>query len=224
MSPVRRIVPAVLTDNAADLARMVQQAEGFATWVQFDIMDGLFVPSQSVFCADVAAVKPCFEYDIHFMVRHPEHYFPSIQVAGVRRITFHYEAIPHAIDWVAHVKSMGLEAGLALNPETPVEVVTDELAEKTDAFLLLSVHPGYYGRPFIPEVLEKAKELRRAYPKLVIGLDGGIKSGNITDIARVGVDEICVGSAIFAAPDPAEAYRKLVGLAGLGWREYDENG
>ncbi|MCL2149400.1 MAG: ribulose-phosphate 3-epimerase [Dehalococcoidia bacterium] len=224
MRQLRRVVPAILADNAADLEHMVRQAERFALWAQFDIMDGLFVPSQSIFSAEIAATSPSFQYDIHLMVHHPESYFPSFRLAGTRRITFHDEATPYAESWLPYIKDFGLEVGLALNPETPAEVITAELAAKVDALLLLSVDPGYYGRPFIPDVLEKAKELRQVYPELTIGLDGGIKAENITEIARAGVDEICVGSAIFGSSDPAEAYRQLVVLAELGWQEYDEKG
>ncbi len=221
MSPVRRVVPAILTDNAADLERMVRQAEEFAPWVQFDIMDGLFVPSKSIFGAEIAAAKPGFKHDVHLMAYHPESYFADFRLAGARRLTIHYEASYQAAGWAAYIKGLGLEAGLALNPETPAEDVTAELAAHVDALLLLSVNPGYYGRPFIPDVLEKAKELRRVYPKLTIGIDGGIKAQNIADVARAGVDEICVGSAVFGAPAPAIAYRELLALAEQGWREYD---
>jgi len=223
MSPVRRVVPAILTNSAADFEGMVRQAEEFASWTQIDIMDGIFVPPQSIFSTEVAAVKPRFEYDIHLMVYHPESYFSGFRLTGARRITFHYEATPHAVAWAKYVKSFGLEVGLALNPDTPAEAVTKELAASVDALLLLSVYPGYYGQPFIPDVLEKIEELRQAYPDITIGLDGGIKTENIVEIARAGVNEICIGSAIFGAPNPADAYRQLVTLAEQGWRDRDNN-
>jgi ribulose-phosphate 3-epimerase len=221
---IRRVVPAILTNNAQDLERMVRQAETFTSWVQFDIMDGLFVPPQSVFSTEIAAVRPDFEFDVHLMVRHPESYFQGFRLAGARRLTIHHEAALHPGAWVEHIHSLGMEIGLALNPETPWEEITAGLAEKLDIVLLLSVDPGYYGRPFIPEVLEKAKTLRREYPGLMIGMDGGIKAANIAEVARAGVDEICVGSAIFGAEDPAAAYRRLLALAEQGWQEFSEKG
>ena len=223
MSQRRRVVPAILTNSAAELEEMVGKANGFASWVQFDIMDGLFVPPQSVFSAEIATIKPKFEYDIHLMVYHPESYFVGFRSGGARRITFHHEAVPRAMDWITYLKGLGLESGFALNPETPAEAVTKELAANVSAVLLLSVTPGYYGQPFIPEVLEKAKELRREYPELIIGMDGGIKPENITEIARAGVDEICVGSAIFGATDPVASYQELVALAEKGWQECSKN-
>lgn len=223
MSPVRRVVPAILTNNLADLESMVRQTESFASWAQFDIMDGLFVPPQSIFSSDIATVKPSFGYDAHLMAYHPESFFEGFRLAGARRFTFHYEAIPHAADWASYIKVFGIEAGLALNPETPAMIVTTELAKKVDMILLMSVNPGYYGQPFIPEVLAKARELRQDHPDLIIGIDGGIKAENITDVARAGVNEICVGSAIFGASNPAKAYQQLTALAEEGWREYDKN-
>jgi ribulose-phosphate 3-epimerase len=221
---IRRVVPAILTEDYRALERMVRQAELFTSWVQFDIMDGLFVPPQSVNSSEIAAVKPDFEFDVHLMVRHPESYFESFRLAGARRITMHFEACVHPRDWLMYVKKLGLEAGLAINPETPAEEITPSIAEQSDMLLLLSVHPGYYGKPFIPEVLDKLKELRREYPGMRIGMDGGIKAENITRVAAAGVDEICVGSAIFAAADPAEAFKRLNSLAEKGWQELCEKG
>ena len=221
---IRRVVPAILTNDAHDLERMVRQAEQFTSWVQFDIMDGLFVPPQSVFSTEIAAVRPGFEFDVHLMVRHPESYFSGFQLAGARRLTIHFEAAVHPEAWTAYVRSRGLEAGLALNPETLWQEITPGLTNALDMVLLLSVDPGYYGRPFIPAVLEKAKALRREYPDLILGMDGGIKEDNILDVARAGVDEICVGSAIFREPDPAAAYRRVLALAEQGWQEFAEKG
>jgi ribulose-phosphate 3-epimerase len=200
---------------------MVRQAEQFISWAQFDIMDGLFVPPQSIESSDIVAAKPDFEFDVHLMVRHPESLFNAFSLAGARRLTYHYEAVNHAADWVPYIKRLGLEAGLALNPETEWQSVTPALARELDIVLLLSVHPGYYGKPFLPEVLEKAKKLRETYPDLLLGMDGGIKEANICDVARTGVDEICVGSAIFSADDPAAAYRRLLSLGAQGWQEYN---
>ncbi len=220
---IRRVVPAILTKDAPTLERLTRQAGSFTSWVQYDIMDGLFVPSQSVDSSEIAAVKPDFEYDAHLMMRHPEAYFQAFRLAGARRITFHLEACSVPDEWLSYLKNLGLEAGLAINPDTPATEITGAIAAQTDIVLLLSVHPGYYGRPFIPAVLDKAKELRREYPNLRLGMDGGIKAENITQVAEAGVDEICVGSAIFAAPDPAEAYHNLENLASQGWEHYCEN-
>ena len=119
-----------------------------------------------------------------------------------------------------------MKVGLAVNPETPL-TTTLSLADSVDSVLFLTVHPGFYGAKFLPEVLDKVVELRARKPNLEIGVDGGIKEGNIAEVARLGVDYICVGSAIFVQPDPAEAFRRLQSLADqgqpiqetVGWRQ-----
>ncbi|MEJ2047584.1 MAG: ribulose-phosphate 3-epimerase, partial [Dehalococcoidia bacterium] len=189
-----------------------RQAEAFCDYVQFDIMDGRFVPSQSIKCEHIAALNTTLSWEAHLMVEKPEDYAADFMKAGARRITFHHEASPHPEKVIKLIKDLGLEAGLALNPETPVATVLP-LVSEVASVLLLTVHPGFYGSPFIPEVLQKVAELRRVYPEIEIGVDGGIKEANIAQVARAGVDAICVGSAVFLKPQPAESYRHLSTLA-----------
>jgi ribulose-phosphate 3-epimerase len=212
MTRIVSVVPAILTDDPQALKTMVRQAEAFCDYVQFDIMDGRFVPSQSIKCEHIAALNTTLSWEAHLMVEKPEDYAADFMKAGARRITFHYEASPHPEEVIRLIKGLGLEAGLALNPETPVASVLP-LVSEVAGVLLLTVHPGFYGSPFIPEVLQKVAELRRVYPEKEIGVDGGIKEGNITQVARAGVDAICVGSAVFLKPQPAESYQRLSSLA-----------
>jgi ribulose-phosphate 3-epimerase len=220
--PIRRVVPAILTDSEVDLERIVRKTEQFTSWAQFDIMDGIFVPPESIRADHIAALRPDMDYDAHLMVVHPETYIEGFRLAGATRITFHFEACADPIDWVRFIKHQGLEAGLALNPDTPVSVIEPGLADQVDIILLLSVNPGYYGSPFIPGVMDKVPVLRRLFPSIRLGMDGGIKKDNINKIARLGVDEICIGSAIFGQEDPAAAYQKLLALAEEGWLQYCE--
>jgi ribulose-phosphate 3-epimerase len=214
---MRRLVPAILTDKPQALASMVRQAEAFTSWVQFDIMDGLFVPSRSISSDDIAALRPQFDYAVHLMVRHPDSLIELFSLAGACRLTFHYEASDDVPGAIKHIKSLGMEAGLALNPETPTLVINDALAAELDVLLLLSVHPATTGGPLSPKRWTRLPALRRRYPNLKIGMDGGIKAGNIKQVAEAGVDEICVGSAVFGAPSPSEAYNELIALAEAGW-------
>lgn len=101
-----------------------------------------------------------------------------------------------------------MQAGLAINPETPIEKFSN-LVKQLDSVLFLSVNPGFYGAKFIPEVLEKITSLRKSDPNIEIGIDGGIKENNVALIAKTGVNAICVGSAIFLQPDPAASFRRL---------------
>ena len=146
------------------------------------------------------------------MVLHPEDCLEEFQRAGAQRIVFHYEASPSPDQVIRQIKKLGMRAGLALNPETSTDVIRPLLGE-LDGVLFLSVNPGFYGAEFIPEVLDKIVAFHKAHPRLELGIDGGIKEGNITEIAATGVNVIYVGSAIFLQPDPAASYRRLTRLA-----------
>ena len=207
-----RTVPAILTDDPATLVKLVRQTETFTDFAQFDIMDGKFVPSHSVSCADIAGLKTKLTWEAHLMVLHPEDCLEDFQRAGAKKIVFHYEATPSPGKIIRAIRKLGLQAGLAVNPETPLTAFSP-LVEQLDSVLFMSVNPGFYGARFIPEVLEKIVAFRKAFPDMETGIDGGVKENNIAQIARTGVDVICVGSAIFLQPDPAASYRHLQALA-----------
>ncbi|RJO62563.1 MAG: ribulose-phosphate 3-epimerase [Dehalococcoidia bacterium] len=220
MNRINRIVPAILTVSPAALVSMLRQAECFADWVQIDIMDGLFVPPVSITSQDIAGAGVKIGWEAHLMVKDPEKYIGDFHLAGAKRIVVHYEAVKEAAsDVIEHITSLGMSASLAVNPETPLEVLRDNLVSRLESVLFLAVHPGYYGAKFIPEVLDKIHQFRHLCPDISIGIDGGIKAGNITRVAQSGVNEICVGSAIFSQPDPAASFRELTALARIGWRK-----
>ena len=208
MSPPVRVVPAILTDDPVTLVKLVRQAESFTRFAQFDVMDGKFVPSRSVSCEQIAAVKTKLTWEAHLMVMRPEECLADFQQAGAQKIVFHYEATPAPEKVIRQIKALGMKAGLAVNPETPIAAFAP-LVRNVDSVLFLSVNPGFYGAKFIPEVLEKIVDFRKRYPETETGIDGGVKESNIAEIARTGVDVIYVGSAIFLQPDPALAYRRL---------------
>jgi ribulose-phosphate 3-epimerase len=214
---INRLVPAILAEDARVLEQLVRQADNFADYVQFDVMDGQFVPPRSVDSRDITASKPAFKWEAHLMIFNPDCRLTDFAQAGARRLIFHFEAVTEPLEVIGRIKGMKVEAGVAVNPETSLSFLTRRLAGELDSILFLSVHPGYYGRPFIPEVLDKIREYRRSFPGLSIGIDGGINEANITEAARAGANEICVGSAIFAQANPAEAYRRLLKLAEVGW-------
>ena len=211
------VVPAILTDEPKALETMVRQAETFASYVQFDIMDGKFVPSRSITREHLASLSTTLNWEAHLMVHHPEAYFNGLQQAGAQKVIFHYEATSTPQDVIASARNLGMEVGLAVNPETVVSAFLP-LASEVDSVLFLSVHPGFYGSKFIPEVLDKVVELRSKMPDMEIGIDGGIKENNISQIARSGVDVIYVGSAIFLQSHPDESFRHLLTLAQEGSR------
>lgn len=212
MSNGIRTVPAILTDDPIALGKMVFQTENFTDYAQFDIMDGRFVPSRSVSCEQIASLRTKLTWEAHLMVLHPESYLEEFRQAGAQKIVFHYEATSSPGQIISMVKNLGMQAGLAVNPKTHIDFIAPLLGE-LDSVLFLSVNPGFYGAEFIPEVLKKIVAFRKAHPHVEIGIDGGVKEDNIAKIAETGVNVICIGSAIFKQPDPADAYRRLTRLA-----------
>jgi ribulose-phosphate 3-epimerase len=210
-----RIIPAILTDDAHTLAAMLQQADSFTDFVQIDIMDGRFVPSHSITWEQISAVPPKLKWEVHLMVEQPEKQFEYYRKAGALKAVFHYEASSAPGRVIDLARQSGISVGLAVNPETPVSKILP-WCDSVDSILFLSVHPGFYGAKFIPEVLDKIAELRTARPGLVISIDGGVKENNIVQIARSEVNEICVGSAVFMQSDPGASYRLLVEMVNPG--------
>ena len=212
MSRTVRTVPAVLTDDPIVLGKLVAQAERFTDFVQFDVMDGKFVPSSSVTGADIDSLHTRLGWEVPLMVVHPEHYLEEYRRAGARRIVFHYEATPSPDLIIGKIRALGLEAGLAVNPETPLEAIAP-LADALDGVLFMSVHPGFYGARFLPEVMDKVQAFRKQHPRIEIGVDGGVNADTIPVIVPAGTDVIYIGSAIFRQEDPGAAYRRLADLA-----------
>ncbi|MFA5093836.1 MAG: ribulose-phosphate 3-epimerase [Candidatus Omnitrophota bacterium] len=208
-----KIVPAVLTDKPEELEKMVRQAECFCDLVQIDIMDGIFVPSKSVSAADLSRVKTNLELEIHLMVVDPSAYAEPFKRAGASRIVFHYESKEDPASAIKNIRALGMQAGIAINPETPVSEV-ERYFNDIDVLLFLSVNPGFYGSKFIPDVCDKARALIGRPGRPAVAMDGGLKSDNILMIKEAGVDLACVGSGVYGKGDPAENYRLLTGKLG----------
>ncbi len=204
-----KIVPAVLTDKPQELEKMIAQAETFCDLVQIDIMDGKFVPSKSVSAEDLAKIETGLKLEIHIMVDEPTRYLEPFKKAGAKRIVFHYESKEDPSEVIRSIRALGLEAGIAINPETPAADV-EKFFKDIDILLFLSVNPGFYGSKFLPEVCEKAKALKDRKDKPVIAMDGGIKADNILLIRDAGVDIACVGSGIYGKGDAKQNYQDLL--------------
>ena len=212
MAKTIQVVPAILTDDLNALKDMVCQTETFTSYVQIDVMDGRFVPSQSITWQQLSTVTIKQNWEAHLMVLNPEDYLSGFRQAGAQKIIFHYEATTSPSKVISKARESGLNVGLAVNPDTPVSAFMP-LTGEVDSVLFLAVNPGFYGNKFIPEVMAKVIELRQSCPELEIGIDGGIKESNIRQVAKSGVDVIYVGSAIFLQPQPGESYRQLLALA-----------
>jgi len=209
---ISRVVPAILTDNPKALETMVRQTESFTDWVQFDIMDGRFVPSKSITHQHLRNLPMKLSWEAHLMVEEPENYLEGFKKAGAHKVVFHYEATCSPQEVISLARRLGLGVGLAINPDTPVSAILP-LIDKIDSVLFLSVYPGFYGKEFIPEVLDRIREFKQLYPDTETGIDGGVKENNIARIAQDGIDFIYIGSAIFHQKNPADSYRRLSSLA-----------
>ena len=146
------------------------------------------------------------------MVLQPETYVEEFYRAGAQKVVFHYEATATPREVIKLIRKLGMGVGLAVNPETAIPAILP-LADEIDSVLFLAVHPGFWGSKFIPEVLDKIVEFHTVQPELELGIDGGIKESNIAQIARSGVNVLCVGSAIFLQPQPQESFHRLQALA-----------
>ncbi|UCC95723.1 MAG: ribulose-phosphate 3-epimerase [Candidatus Omnitrophota bacterium] len=205
------IIPALLTAKRDELIQMLSVCREFTDYVQIDIMDGKFVPSMSLGLQDLEAISPLIQSEAHLMVEEPGDWLDAFAKFGSRRIIFHVEIENDHKEIIKRIRARNLEVGIAINPPTQLSDFVD-LCELVDVVLFMTVNPGFYGSAFVPQVLEKIKEFKRLFPRKTVGIDGGVKLANIQQIAESGVDYICVGSAIFKAPRPKEAYLKFLKL------------
>ena len=191
---------------------MLSEVQEYAGYVQIDFMDGQFVPSVSITDKDLAGIPIKIKWEAHLMIVNPAASFASFKNLGAGRVIFHIEATDSPDKVILQARQLGLEVGLAANPDTPVSSLFPFVG-KVDTIIFMTVYPGFYGAKFQPQVLEKIAEFRRQYPTLHIGVDGGIKKENVALLARAGVNDICVGSAIFLQSSPAESFYSLQSIA-----------
>jgi ribulose-phosphate 3-epimerase len=210
-----KLAPSILAADLADLATALEQcAAGGADLVHFDVMDGHFVPNLSFGIPVLEAVtaRTSLPVDVHLMVSNPDRLLDAYLVAGAAWVSVHYEATTHLDRVLARIP----QAGVVLNPATPVEVLADTLG-LVDFVLLMSVNPGFAGQAFLPYVLEKAARLRQMVEqrklRVAIEMDGGIGHSNVRQVTAAGVDVCVAGSAVFGQDDPAAAMRQLRALA-----------
>jgi ribulose-phosphate 3-epimerase len=216
MKPV--IVPSVLSADFAHLARDVQRMEkAGAKSVQIDVMDGHFVPNITVgplFVEAIRRVSSIF-LDVHLMIENPLDYIGVFAQAGSDLLTVHWEACPDPRKAIHEIKQLGVQAGMAIRPKTPADTLFTLLPE-LDVALVMTVEPGFGGQAFMPEMLEKVRELRRRIDQGSIScqlqVDGGINAETAPLAAQAGATSLVAGSAIFAAPDPTKAFQELTAL------------
>jgi len=206
------IVPALLTDKRSELSGMLDTCAKFTDYVQIDIMDGSFVPSNSLGIEDLKGLKSQVRSEAHLMVSDPLAWLDVFKEIGSERIIYHFEADADHSKVISEIKGKGFGVGIGINPGTKIDDFKI-LLDDVDSVLFLSVNPGFYGSDFIPEVLEKVKQFKDEFGAVWTGIDGGIKLSNIERVKATGVDYICVGSAILKNIDPKSAYQEFVTIA-----------
>lgn len=210
-----KVAPSILSADFSKLGADVQEICEFgADYIHVDVMDGAFVPNISFGAGVMKSLNSLatIPYDVHLMIEDPDRYVEDFVTPNTEFITVHQEACRHLDRTIQHIHSTGVKAGVALNPATPIVMVEDVL-DKVDMILIMSVNPGFGGQKFIPRALDKIRrldEVRKANGyDFVIEVDGGVNLQNCDELKSVGTDILVAGSAVFKAEDRKEAIAVL---------------
>jgi len=213
------VSPSLLAADFGNLEKdvlMVNKSQ--ADWIHLDIMDGVFVPNISFGFPVIDSVKKAAKkpLDVHLMIIDPDRYLNRFYEAGAFMLTVQYEACTHLHRTVSEIRKLGMKAGVALNPHTPVSLLKNILPY-IDMVLIMTVNPGFGGQSFIPESYNKISELRSMIDKggfnILIEVDGGIDTKNAAKLIKTGVNVLVAGNSVFSSKDPAATIQQLKQLS-----------
>ena len=209
------IAPSLLSANFLHLeeaCNMLNQSE--AEWFHLDVMDGRFVPNISFGIPVIAAIRKATKKvcDVHLMIEEPEKYAQAFKDAGADVLTVHVEACRLLHRNIQQIKSLGMKAGVAINPRTPISDIEEIIAD-VDLVCLMSVNPGFGGQKFIEATLPKIKQLKKIITEkgsgAIIEIDGGVTLENAASIIHAGADVLVAGNTVFGAADPIDTIKQL---------------
>ncbi|MDN3203593.1 ribulose-phosphate 3-epimerase [Algoriphagus sediminis] len=212
-----KVAPSILAADFANLqseVQMLNQSE--ADFIHVDIMDGIFVPNISFGIPVVEAIKRHAEkpLDVHLMIQHPDQYLQAFRDAGAQIISVHIEACPHLHRTIQAIHSLGAKAGVAINPHTPVEALS-EILKDIDLVCMMSVNPGFGGQKFIENTYHKVRKLKEMIldsgSRAEIEIDGGVNSENASKLIELGADILVAGSFVFKSNKPLKTISELKG-------------
>lgn len=219
MARIVEILPSILSADMSRLAEAMETVkQGGASLIHVDVMDGHFVPNITIGPPVVKSLRAATDLllDVHLMIENPDQYIPDFITAGADFVSFHQEAVVHLDRTVNLIKSNGAEAGVVINPATPVETLS-QVIEIVDYVLVMSVNPGFGGQKFIPYTLNKIRQLDQARRDRAldfrIEVDGGMTPDNIAEAVRAGADWIVAGSSVFHSKDPKQMVADMRRLA-----------
>jgi len=207
------IIPTILTKDPIEAREKLDEIRGIAPWVQVDIIDGIFVPNKTIGLEVLEEERGGLKLEIHLMVSQPAGWLGRCQQILTDRVVAQVEMMNNINDFFLKATNLGMEVGLALDLETPVEKIPQDLYSQLDLVLLMAVKAGQGGQNFDPKVLEKIKKIRGIVGDLVeIGVDGGLNEENIVKCKKEGATVFYVGKAFWEYPDLEERYQKLINL------------